>query len=221
MNLETSAPVIDDDKRLDIKTQKLNCIFKNRLYSSGELSTVTEENRTNTDDCRGRNTTGKMSDDNGRRSRSMRLDGCRSMAKESAMERQHRAFVLEALVRIRLATKKNVHQVCDDIRIPAAERKCLADRFRQTRNQVDRYLDQMSTFGRRGNGSTSYTNLYASVFQLEAHYNTELQMYIDLLNTTGPPICGPPDDRPGSRLLNCWLNFMRALCGNKYKNKNK
>lgn len=149
-----------------------------------------------------------MDDDGG--SRPLRLDGRRG----SASERRHRAFILEALVRFRVAVQKTVNRLCgDNPIIPAAERDYLVDRFTDTSKRVDGYMAQMIDSRRLSGRSTSFTSLYAGMYQLETQYNADLQRYTEVLIAT------ESGEQSSSDLPLCGcMNFLSFLCSN---NNNK
>lgn len=153
---------------------------------------------------------GEPTEDNGG-SLLLRLDARRG---STAMERRHRAFILEALVRFRVAVQKIVDRVSGDQLItPTVESEYLVDRFTDMSKRIDGYMAQMIDSRRPPDKSTSFTSLYAGMFQLETQYNADLRKYSGVLVTTksgqqsssGQPLCG-------------FMNFMSFLCSNNNNN---
>ncbi|VVC41921.1 Hypothetical protein CINCED_3A001894 [Cinara cedri] len=152
------------------------------------------------------------------------LDGRQCASGETALERRHRANVLEALVLLRVAAQKKVRQLRADCRcdcIPAAERKYLANRFAETTDRVDECIVQMIRSRRLGGGaatghsSLTIAGMYASVYRLENRYNMDRQRYIDALPVTGS------GNRRNCGLFNGCKDIMRFLCRDKSTKEDK
>lgn len=99
----------------------------------------------------------------------------RSAICQISFTHRNRMIILEALVKLRVAAQKNINRLLyADISLK--DRKILKTKFTNTLMEVDKYMMQMTH-----TRDLEYTTIYASLYQLEAQYNVDLQNYIDIL----------------------------------------
>lgn len=150
---------LNGEFRSSIESIKEKCIMQNRKVSNKSFKKVQNEVETKAFY---------------NKSIKLYFDICSSTGQNSFTHR-NRTIILEALVKLRVATQKNMNRLpCADI--SSKDRKSLKTKFTNTLVEVDKYMMQMTH-----TRELEYTTIYASLYQLEAQYNFDLQNYIDIL----------------------------------------
>lgn len=153
---------LNGEFRNSIDSIKEKCIMRNRKVSSKSFKKVQNEVETKT---------------SYNKSLILYLD-IRSSTGQNSFTHRNRTIILEALVKLRVAAQKNMNRL-PYADISLKDKRSLKTKFTNTLVEVDKYMMQM-THSRE----LEYTTIYASLYQLEAQYNFDLQNYIDILTSS-------------------------------------
>jgi len=99
-----------------------------------------------------------------------------SCARQIILEEHHRKLIIDALIKIQLATKKIIRRLTSS-QLPAKDKKNLINKFQSILNCVDKYLEEIV---RTRAGELATPTLYMRIYQLEAQYNLYQQRHIDI-----------------------------------------
>lgn len=143
---------------------KKNCIFKNRVKQNdsnddseeNEGAKIIKNDKINMDLCLDRQNTNR----------------------QIGIEERHRKIILEALIKIQLASKKNIRRLMNS-KLSSKDKNNLINKFQTVLNCVDKYLEQVMN---TSVGELPCHVLYSLIYQMEAQYNVYLQNHIDILN---------------------------------------
>lgn len=144
--------------------KKTNCIFK--LFRGDEVSDKYVENRQ--DDAVHENV--------------LYLDGHDSSSRKvDKILQRHKAIMFEALVKLRMSSKKNVNRLnSSNYDVPKKDKKRLAAGFVHVSDVVNKYMEEIVCM----NDHVTYSSLLIELYQLEAKFNAYRQDFIDVVTNS-------------------------------------